>query len=100
MIFFFIPKAAGITLPYRWNNIPLEQPRQVVLQYLGKPVTTDVTAIMKNGETWVSERNNGEYLLNIQYVINADTIAKKYSLDFVYKLGFFKKVYHLKSEQH
>jgi hypothetical protein len=93
MIFYFIPKAAGIILPFKWDHIPLKQNRTVVWQYLGKPATTTFPE-----DAWKSERDNGEYILNIHYKTNTDTIADSYTLDFIYKLGFFTKKYRLKSE--
>ncbi len=98
-IYFFIPKAAALTLPYRWNHIPLGQPRSSVLQYLGKPASADKLQLTAKGDIWKAERNNGEYILKIQYNINTDTVAQNYTLDFRYKLGFFHKTYHLKSNQ-
>jgi len=93
MLFYFIPKAAGIILPFKWDHIPLAQTRNIVFQYLGKPAT----AAFPN-DIWKAERENGEYILNIHYKTNPDTIAESYTLDFIYKLGFFSKKYHLKSE--
>ena len=90
MIFYFIPKAAGVILPFKWDHIPLAQSRTVVLQYLGNPAATAFP-----NDTWKSERDNGEY---IYYKIENDTIADSYTLDFIYKLGFFTKTYRLKSE--
>ena len=93
MLFYFIPKAASIILPFKWDHIPLTQNRMTVLQYLGKPAITSFP-----DETWKSERDNGEYVLNVHYKTVPDTIADSYTLDFIYKLGFFSKTYHLKSE--
>src|SRR3954453_18567214 len=92
MIFYFIPKAAGIILPFKWDNIPLAQTRSTVLQYLGKPANTAFP-----NDTWKAERENGEYILNIHYKTNTDTISESYTLYFIYKLGFFSKKYQLKS---
>jgi hypothetical protein len=94
IIFYFIPKTAGIILPYRWDHIPVGQKRSTVLQYLGRPA--DSLGSVK-ADIWKTERDNGEYILNIDYKINGDTIANSYTLDFTYKLGFFEKTYHLKS---
>jgi hypothetical protein len=93
LIFYFIPKAAGIILPFKWDHIPLAQNRNTVLQYLGTPANTAFP-----NDTWKAERDNGEYILNMHYKTDPDTIADKYTLDFIYQLGFFSKTYHLKSE--
>src|SRR5690349_20226604 len=82
MVFYFIPKAAGIILPFKWDHIPLAQTRTSVLQYLGKPANTAFP-----NDSWKAERENGEYVLNIHYETNTDTIAESYTLDFIYKLG-------------
>ncbi len=96
IFFYFIPKTAGIILPYRWNHIPLGQKRSTVLQYLGRPA--DSLESVTKTDIWKAERDKGEYILSIQYKIKNDTIANSYTLDFIYKPGFFKKTYHLKSE--
>ncbi len=96
ILFFFIPKAAALALPYRWDKIPVNQSRSIVMQYLGKPAIIDTLQFVEKGDTWKVERDDGIYFLNIQYRIAEDTIAKKYFIGFLYKPGFFKKMYHLK----
>ncbi len=88
-VYFLIPKAASLTLPYRWNSIPLEQTRGVVLQYLGRPEDTSIAYT----DQWIARRDNGEYVLKINY--SKDSVAANYKLYFDYKLYFFHKEYLL-----
>ena len=85
VVFIMVPKAAAITLPYRWGNIPLHQQRGMVRQYLGQPSDTTTALVDK----WTARRDNGEYLLTVAYA--DDTTAASYTIYFNYHLGFFKK---------
>ena len=85
IVFILVPKAAAITLPYRWGNIPLHQTRSMVRQYLGQPVDTTAAQTDK----WTARRENGEYVLTVAYA--NDTTAASYKIYFNYHLGFFKK---------
>jgi len=89
VLFFVIPKAAAISLPYKWNHIPIDQKRVFVHQYLGKPEKDN----MSNGDEYTAGRTNGTYVLTIFY--NKDSVATNYNLVFNYKLGFFHKQYDL-----
>lgn len=93
VIFFIIPKAAAISLPYKWNRIPVDQKREIVLQYLGKPEKPSISA----GDEWLATRENGAYVLTVFY--NSDSVATNYKLIFNYKLGFFHKQYDLTKKQ-
>jgi len=88
-VFVIVPRAAGISLPYHWANIPLGQPRTLVHQYLGKP--SDTTQALTDG--WVAKRENGDYQLTLTY--NSDSVSTAYKLYFNYHLGFFHKQYLL-----
>jgi len=85
VVFILVPKAAAITLPYRWGNVPLHQPRVLVRQYFGRP--TDTTKAFT--DKWTARRDNGEYVLSVAY--GNDTTASSYTIHFNYHLGFFKK---------
>ncbi len=89
IVFVIIPKAAAITLPYRWDNIPLRQPRSIIIQYLGKP--SDSLAGLT--DTWIAKRNQSDYELRLTYT--TDTVSTSYKLYFNYHLGFFHKQYLL-----
>ena len=88
-----IPKVAVITLPYKWNHIPLGQKRMVAWQYFGKPSDADTSFDMSKSDEWLAKRSNGEYLLTINY--DKDTIVHNYKLVFHYKLGILHTTYHL-----
>jgi len=92
-LYFIIPKAAAITLPFRWNRVPLQQKRPVVLQYFGNPADSSVRLTDK----WVAPRNNGTYVLVIKY--SADSLAQGYQLYFNYKWYFLEKDYLLFEEK-
>ncbi len=95
-IFFAIPKAAALTIPHRWNNIPVGQKRSTLYQYLGKPINADTNFILKYDE-WEARRENGEYVLTVFY--NNDTASNSYALIFNYHAGFFHKAYLLREEK-
>ena len=89
MVYAVIPKIAALTLPFRWGNVPLDQPRTLVRQYYGKPFDTSVALT----DEWRATRQNGEYVLKVTYA--KDTIAASYKLYFNYSLSFFHKQYLL-----
>jgi len=91
-IYFIIPKAAAISPPFRWNQIPLDENRVLVHQYFGMPVDTSEASTDK----WIATRDNGAYILKIHYT--KDSIADSYKLYFDYKLYFIKKEYLLKEQ--
>jgi hypothetical protein len=97
IVFFFIPRAAALSLPHRWNNIPQGLSRTALIRYLGKPAETNSSELEAGGDVWKAERKNGEYILHVQYSINGDTVVKSYALDFMYELGLFHKRYQLRS---
>lgn len=94
--YIFIPRAALINLPYRWERIPLGQKRTIVIRSLGKATYSDSTTVLQQGEIWVANRTNGDYTLSIYY--NRDSIADAFQINFDYKLGFLSKHYLLKAE--
>jgi hypothetical protein len=97
VVYFAIPKAASLTLPYKWNRIPLEQKQKYVHQYLGKPVDFDTSSSQLKADEWVATRENGKYVLTVYY--DKDSVANNYTLLFNYQLGFFKKSYDLKPDE-
>ncbi len=92
-VYFIIPKAAAITLPFRWNSIPLDQKRDFVHQYFGQPADSLSEAFT---DKWLAQRNNGQYVLKIHYT--KDSISDGYKLFFNYKLSFFTKEYLLQEK--
>jgi hypothetical protein len=91
-VYFIIPKAASLTLPFRWNAVPVGQKQTIVRQYFGRPADTSVAFTDK----WIAARKNGEYILQVHYA--ADSLADGYKLLFNYRLYFFHKQYVLKEQ--
>ena len=97
-ILVIVPEAVSITLPYRWDNIPVGQKRFVVHQYLGEPAKSSSSLAEKNNEEWIVKRENGEYVLTIYYDAK-DSVATDYNLVFDYRLWFFHKQYDLSAKK-
>jgi hypothetical protein len=91
-VYFIIPKAAGLSLPFRWNSIPLQQKRELVLQYFGKPADSSEAYI----DQWVAQRDNGAYILKIHY--DKDSLSDSYKLYYDYRLYFIHNQYLLKEK--
>ena len=89
MVYVVVPKIAALTLPFRWGSIPLDQPRTLVVQYLGKPFNSSTPL----SDEWRAPRENGEYILKVNY--SKDSVASSYKLYFDYSLSFFHKEYLL-----
>ena len=89
MVYVAVPKIAALTLPFRWGSIPLDQPRTLVIQYLGKPFDSSIALT----DEWRAQRENGAYILKINY--SKDSVASSYKLYFDYSLSFFHKEYLL-----
>lgn len=97
-VFFAIPRAAGLTLPFRWGYIPLGQKRFAMEQYLGRTTAVDSVTPGTYREQRIAYRKNGEYTLNLYYSAT-DTTVTGYSIYFTYRMGFFHKQYLLKEEK-
>lgn len=93
-VFIIVPKAVAITLPNRWDNLPIGQKQFVLHQYLGEPVKNASLLPGSTTEEWIAKRDNGEYVLTVFYNPK-DSIATNYKLVFNYHLGFFHKQYDL-----
>ena len=90
-VFVIIPRAVALTLPYRWDNIPVGQKRFVVHQYLGEPIKNNSS---DTSEEWIAKRENGDYKLTVFYNPK-NSVASHYKLVFDYHLSFFHKQYNL-----
>ena len=91
--FVVVPKVAMITLPYKWNHVPLGQKRDLAWQYFGKPVNADTLFTIFKKDEWLAKRSNGEYELTLSY--GKDTTVQQYTLQFHYNLGLIHATYHL-----
>ncbi|MBN9296157.1 MAG: hypothetical protein J0I41_04050 [Filimonas sp.] len=89
-MFIAVPKAAKLTMPYRWGNVPLGQKRFLFHNYYGKPLNGDSASLT---DKWRANRENGFYTLEVNY--GQDSSAQHYKILFTYKVGFIKKEYNL-----
>ncbi len=88
-----VPFAAKANIPYRWQNIPLGQKRNIVHDYLGAP---SINKWNIKGDEWNQRKNKNRIFLNVTY--NPDTTAKRYRIGFVYNYWFGKRTYILKRD--
>jgi len=89
MVYVAVPKMAALSLPFRWDRVPLDQPRTLVRQYYGRPADTTIALT----DEWIARRNNSEYMLRVTY--DSSNTAASYKLYFNYHPWFFKKQYLL-----
>lgn len=90
---YIIPKTAAATIPNRWVNIPFVIQRSELHEYLGKPFLID-SNMQTGGDTWKAYRNNNYY--HLQVIYSADSLIKKYHIEFYYNGWFIKKKYLLR----
>jgi hypothetical protein len=98
-LYFFIlgwvvPKAATLTVPGRWNMIPLRQPRTIVRDYLGEPSVPNYSTDSLLDE-WAGGSKGKMYFLKIRYA--ADSTAVEYSIHYKYKSWMASKDYLIDS---
>jgi hypothetical protein len=74
-----VPKMASATVPRKWNNLPLRQPRSIVRGYLGDPSVPGKDSLV---DQWADGSKNKKYLLRIYYV--GDSIAGGFSIHYQY----------------
>ncbi len=85
-----IPKTAAFTTPQKWRMIPLRQPKEIVHDYLGKPVNT------QNGvDVWTGGSKGKMYFLRMYYV--SDTIASGYAIHYHYSNSILSRKYLIDS---
>ena len=83
-----VPKAASLTVPGRWNMIPLRQTKDIVHNYLGEPFRQDAN---DGSEEWSGGSKGKMYFLRVYYV--SDTLAAGYSIHYQYKNFLVSKNY-------
>lgn len=93
--FVLIPKTAALTLPYRWNHIPVGYQRFMLHQYFGHTINGDSAYQASRTDEWIAYRTNGDYRLVVQYT--KDSLSSSYEIWYRYKLGFLHKSYLLQS---
>jgi hypothetical protein len=90
-----VPFAAKMNIPYRWQHIPLGQKRMAVHEFLGSPISNSNSWDIK-GDEWSKRSNKNFVFLNVGY--NADTVARRYRIGFVYNYWFGRRIYILKQD--
>lgn len=84
-----IPRAAMLTLPLKWRNIPLRQSKTIARAYFGEPAKKDSSAI-NISDQWNAGSIGKAYQLRIDYT---DTAVTGYSIHYLYSNGLIKKNY-------
>ncbi len=87
-----IPKAAIISIPYTWRNVPLMQDSATVHAYLGDP--TQQSKNKEISESWEKGIKSQKYQLNIQYSATSN-LAIAYQINYHFKKWFIQKDYVL-----
>lgn len=89
LVFVFMPLGARLNKPYKWNNIPFGQSRDLVHDYLGTPDS------IGRRDIWFVSRANGKYRLEVYY--DGLTRANGYRIYFDYKKDIFRNYYLIES---
>ncbi len=89
--FVLVPKAAMLSVPYKWRSVPIGQKAFLIHQYFGEPNMADVDA-----DKWIVRKDNGDYSLTVSY--DKDSAVTAYSIEFAYHLWFVRKHYLLLPE--
>lgn len=89
-----VPKTASLTLPRKWWNLPLRQPRSVVHDYLGEP-NQRINQHDSSYEEWTSGEKTKKYFLRMDY--KSDTVTVSYSIHYHYKNWLVTKDYLIDS---
>ena len=77
-----VPKTASLSVPRKWNMIPLGQSKNIVHGYLGEPAVVNELKYPRY-EQWVNGSKRKLYLLRIYYA--SDTLAEAYTIHYQYK---------------
>lgn len=89
-----VPKTASLTIPRKWQMIPLRETKNIVQDYLGEPVSREKT-FDSNREEWVNGSKGKMYYLHVYY--SMDTIAISYTIHYEYKNWLLARSYLLDS---
>jgi len=89
-----VPKTASITIPRKWQMIPLRQTKDIVHDYLGEPLPGK-TSPDSAGEVWANGSKGKMYYLRIYYI--SDTIAVGYTIHYQYKNWLMSRSYLIDS---
>ena len=89
-----VPKTAFLTIPRKWQMIPLRQTKEIVHDYLGEP-GAEKNPHNSTGEEWANGNKRKMYFLRIYYV--SDTMAVSYSIHYQYKNWLVSRRYLIDS---
>ncbi|QEC66386.1 hypothetical protein FRZ67_03365 [Panacibacter ginsenosidivorans] len=86
--FFVIPKAAIVSMPYKWRNIVVGLKRSEYVFYIGRPAEDSTTA-KANSDKWIMRDEN--YIFQLQLHYNTDSIADHATITYVFSNYLFHK---------
>jgi hypothetical protein len=86
--FFVIPKAAIVSMPYKWRNVSPGLKRSEYVFYIGRPVEDNTTA-KTNSDKWIMRDENYTFQLNLHY--NSDSIADNATINYVFSNYLFHR---------
>ena len=89
-----VPKTASLTIPRKWQMMPLRETKNIVHDYLGEPVSATET-FDSTREEWTNGSKGKMYYLHVYY--SMDTIAITYTIHYAYKNWLLTRSYLLDS---
>lgn len=87
-----VPRLASISLPMRLHRLPVRQPRNIMLDYLGTPKSTDSSA---RTDEWIWPAGKQAYRLEAGF--GQDSLLIRYRIEYRYRNFLFHKTYLLDS---
>lgn len=90
---FIVPKTALLSIPRKWQMIPLNQSKEIVYNYLGEP-NHQTNAKGSIHDEWKNGSKGKMYSLHMYY---QDTLVVGYSIRYEYENWLFVKKYLLDS---
>src|SRR5215210_8761505 len=86
--FFVIPKAAIVSMLYKWHNVGVGLKRSEYAIYVGRPAE-DNSAAKANSDKWIMRDEN--YIFQLQLHYNADSIADNAKITYTFSNYLFHK---------
>ncbi|MCW3088343.1 MAG: hypothetical protein JWQ78_1729 [Sediminibacterium sp.] len=87
-----VPKMAAVTVPHKWNRVPLQQSREIAHGYFGEPSLANKDSTI---EQWADGSKGKMYFLRIYYA--PDTTAMAFSIHYRFHNALASKDYLLDS---
>jgi hypothetical protein len=85
--FFVIPKAAIVSMPYKWRNVGPGFKRSEYTIYLGR--TSENKSFQQNTDSWIVKDENYTFYLQLHY--NADSIVDDAKITYTFSNYLFYK---------